>query len=202
MGERARAEASDHAPEDAARLSVPTDGGQAGKAVSLMRKVIAGVLIGIAALAVAIQVVPYGRDHANPPARREPVWDRPETRELARRACFDCHSNETSWPWYTSIAPVSWLAQRDVDEGRRKVNFSEWDRPQKEGRESVKTIRKGTMPPWFYVVLHPQAKLGGADREALIGGLQATLGSTSRREGGRGPGTREDRDDRQRERHR
>jgi len=45
---------------------------------------------------------------------------------MARRACFDCHSNETVWPWYSSIAPVSWLVQRDVDEGREKLNFSDW----------------------------------------------------------------------------
>jgi hypothetical protein len=79
----------------------------------------------------------------------EPRWDGPATRALAVRACYDCHSNETVWPWYSHVAPVSWLTQRDVAEGRRKLNFSEWDRGQKEARESGKTVRKGTMPPWF-----------------------------------------------------
>jgi hypothetical protein len=85
------------------------------------------VLIGALLL---IQLVPYGRDHDNPPVQSEPPWDSPDTRALARQACFDCHSNETEWPAYANIAPVSWLVQRDVDEGRAVLNFSEWQRPQ------------------------------------------------------------------------
>lgn len=77
--------------------------------------------IGLLGLLLAIQLVPYGRDHSNPPGRTEPSWDSPATRELARRACFDCHSNETEWPAYASIAPASWLAQYDVDEGRAPI---------------------------------------------------------------------------------
>ena len=61
---------------------------------------------------VAIQFVPYGRDHANPPADAEPAWDSPDTRTLAKEACFDCHSNETEWPAYSNVAPISWLIQR------------------------------------------------------------------------------------------
>ena len=61
--------------------------------------------------------VPYGRDHVNPPVGAEPSWDSPETRALARQACFDCHSNETEWPAYSTVAPVSWLIQHDVSEG-------------------------------------------------------------------------------------
>jgi hypothetical protein len=56
---------------------------------------------------VAIQLVPYGRDHTNPPVTAEPRWDSPQTRTLAVSACFDCHSNETAWPWYTNVAPFS-----------------------------------------------------------------------------------------------
>ena len=114
-----------------------------------------------------LQLVPYGRRHSNPPVRVEPRWDGPTTRVLAVRACYDCHSNETVWPWYSHVAPVSWLVQRDVDEGRRKLNFSEWDRPQKEAHESAKTVRKGEMPPWFYILIHPDARLtGGGDPDA------------------------------------
>ena len=87
-----------------------------------------------------VQFVPYGGDHTNPRVTQEPVWDRPQTRMLAVRACFDCHSNETVWPWYSNIAPMSWLIQRDVDEGRRKLNYSEWNRGQKEARESAKSL--------------------------------------------------------------
>ena len=83
-------------------------------------------LISLVGLTVAIQAVPYGRAHDNPPVRSEPQWDSPVTRDLVVRACFDCHSNETIWPWYANIAPISWLTTRDVDEGRDELNFSEW----------------------------------------------------------------------------
>jgi mono/diheme cytochrome c family protein len=133
-------------------------------------------LLGIAVLVLAIQIVPYGRNHSNPPGRNEPAWDRPETRALAQRACFDCHSNETEWPAYANIAPVSWLVQHDVDEGREKLNFSEWQRPQKESKEAAQSVREGEMPPWQYVLLHPEAKLSAEERSALIRGLEATIG--------------------------
>jgi len=140
------------------------------------------IVVGMAILFLLVQAVPYGRDHTNPPVRQEPVWDGPRTRELAARACFDCHSNLTDWPWYSNLAPVSWLVQRDVHEGRRKVNFSEWDRPQKEAGESAKATRKGEMPPWYY----PWARLSAAERDALVQGLAASLGQGEG--GGRGEG--------------
>jgi cytochrome c551/c552 len=133
-------------------------------------------LLGIAILVLAIQIVPYGRNHSNPPGRNEPAWDHPETRALARRACFDCHSNETVWPAYANIAPVSWLVEHDVVEGREKLNFSEWQRPQKESKEAAQSVREGEMPPWQYVLLHPEAKLSAEERSALIRGLEATVG--------------------------
>ncbi|HEY5650870.1 MAG TPA: heme-binding domain-containing protein, partial [Acidimicrobiia bacterium] len=91
-----------------------------------MPRWVKGSLVAVAAVAVAIQLVPYGRNHSNPPVVQEPAWDSQQTRELAVAACFDCHSNETEWPWYSNIAPVSWALQRDVDEGREELNFSEW----------------------------------------------------------------------------
>jgi hypothetical protein len=77
------------------------------------------------ALVFLIQFVPYGRDHSNPAVRAEPAWDSPRTRELTVRACYDCHSNETTWPWYTNIAPISWLVQSDVERGRAELNYSD-----------------------------------------------------------------------------
>jgi Haem-binding domain len=133
------------------------------------------VLVG-AALFLLIQAVPFGRTHTNPPVRKEPSWDAPATRGLAVRACFDCHSNETVWPWYAHVAPLSWLIQRDVDEGRKALSFSEWDRPQKEARDSSEKVRKGSMPPWYY----PWARLSAVEREALIRSLEATLGKRPR----------------------
>ncbi|HET8530461.1 MAG TPA: heme-binding domain-containing protein [Methylomirabilota bacterium] len=126
---------------------------------------------------LALQLVPYGRSHTNPTRRVDPAWDTEATRALAVRACYDCHSNETVWPWYSHVAPMSWLLQRDVDEGRRKLNFSEWDRPQKEARESAKAVRKGEMPPWYYTPLHPDARLTAAESQALVRGLETTLGA-------------------------
>jgi heme-binding protein len=143
----------------------------------MMGRVIGRILVVAALLFLAIQVVPYGRRHTNPPTRVEPPWDSAATRGLAVRACFDCHSNETVWPWYSHVAPLSWLTQRDVEKGRRKLNFSEWDRPQKEAGESAKTVRKGKMPPWFYSALHPDSRLAPAEVQALIQGLEATLGA-------------------------
>lgn len=126
------------------------------------------------ALFVVAQLVPYGRDHTNPPVVREPAWDAPATRALAVRACFDCHSNQTRWPWYSHVAPVSWLVQRDVDVGRRAVNFSEWNRPGEEAGESAETVLEGEMPPWFYVIPHPDAGLSAEEKRALAAGLAAT----------------------------
>lgn len=133
------------------------------------------------AVMAAIQLVPYGRDHDNPPVGREPVWDRAETRALAGRACFDCHSNETTWPWYANVAPVSWLVQHDVDEGRVALNFSEWDRTFEEAEESSETVREGEMPMAVYVWMHPAARLDPAERERLARGLELTLGTEQAR---------------------
>jgi hypothetical protein len=143
--------------------------------------------IGTAALLVAIQAVPYGRNHSNPPVAQEPRWDSKQTRALAQRACFDCHSNLTKWRWYSSIAPVSWLVQRDVDGGRGTLNFSEWNRPQDTSAGDIaESARGGSMPPWFYVILHAEAKLNSADKDALVRGLDATLATSPPIAGGGG----------------
>jgi|SRR5687767_15440234 len=139
----------------------------------------------VAVVLVAIQLVPYGRDHRNPPVTQEPRWDRPETRALAMRACFDCHSNETVWPWYTYVAPVSWLTQYDVDEGRRTLNYSEWDRGQREAHESAKSVRTGEMPPWLYLLPRRHARLTASEQATLIAGLEATFGGERARAGDR-----------------
>jgi hypothetical protein len=133
--------------------------------------------LGLFAVLVLLQAIPYGRNHANPPVRVEPLWDTPQTRVFAVRACFDCHSNQTVWPWYSNLAPVSWLVQRDVDEGRERLNFSEWDRPQEEPWEAVEAVSEGEMPPGNYLLLHPSARLAPAEARAFVKGLQATLGS-------------------------
>jgi hypothetical protein len=132
-----------------------------------------------------IQLVPYGRNHTNPPVTQEPKWDTPQTRALAARACFDCHSNLTKWRWYSNVAPMSWLIQRDVDGGRSQFNFSEWNKPQDiSAGDLADSIRSGSMPPWFYVLPHPSAKLNAAEKNALMRGLAATLAASPPKGGG------------------
>ena len=141
------------------------------------------LVVALVMLAV-VQAVPYGANHTNPPVRVEPPWDSERTRRLAGRVCFDCHSNETVWPWFSHVALISWVIQRDVEQGRRVVNFSEWDRRQHEARDSAGTLRRGEMPPRRYVWLHPGVRLSATEREDLLRGLDATLGS--RRSGKKG----------------
>jgi hypothetical protein len=126
---------------------------------------------------------------------KEPAWDSPRTRELAVRACFDCHSNETKWPWYASVAPISWRVQDHVDEGREKLNFSEWDRPQEEAEEAAEVVAEGEMPLWDYLLVHAEARLTADEKRALADGLAATLGEGEGEEGASGLTARRERDD-------
>ena len=130
------------------------------------------IAIGLLALLVVIQLVPYGRDHSNPPGRQI-AWDSKRTERLMADACMDCHSYETKWPWYSNVAPVSWLVLSDVEEGRRALNVSTGDA---ELDEMIETIREGSMPPWQYKPAHPGARLSDKDKQDLIRGLQATFG--------------------------
>jgi Haem-binding domain len=134
------------------------------------------ILLWLLVASVVIQMVPFGHQHTNPPVVREPAWDSPQTRVLAKRACFDCHSNETTWPWYSSVAPVSWLTQRDVNGGRRHLNFSEWNRPQRHAGHAAEEIQKGDMPLWFYLPMHSAARLTDAEKAALVAGFQKMPG--------------------------
>lgn len=121
---------------------------------------------------LAIQVVPYGKDHDNPRTVEEIRWNAPETRALAVRGCFACHSNLTQWPWYTNVAPVSWLTTRDVDDGRAALNFSEWQRPQEvDLQQVVDAIRGKGMPPLQYRALHSDARLSDTERQQLEQGI-------------------------------
>ncbi|MBL8940700.1 MAG: heme-binding domain-containing protein [Archangium sp.] len=124
-----------------------------------------------------MQLVPYGRDHTNPPVKAEPQWTSPEVRALAVRACFDCHSNETKWPGYSNVAPVSWLVQHHVDEGRHELNFSEFDRPQKHAKDAEEELREGEMPMGGYVAMHAEAKLTDAEKKQLGDAFIAMFGS-------------------------
>ena len=124
------------------------------------------ILVGLVVAVFAIQLVPVAR--TNPPVRST-VPAPPEVDRILRRACFDCHSNETVWPPQAFVAPVSWLVVHDVQEGREELNFSEWtpEQQQRAAKKLAKEVEKGDMPPSLYVVAHPAAKLGPDDRALL-----------------------------------
>ena len=134
---------------------------------------------------VVIQLLPYGRNHTNFPVQAEPQWDSPHTRQLASVACFDCHSGATVWPWYSNVAPVSWLLQRDVDKGRSELDFFDLTTRTRKAGEAAESVQEGHMPPRIYTVMHPEANLSLLDRTALIQGLQKTLGVSERGSSGR-----------------
>lgn len=148
----------------------------------------AGVFALPLALFGLIQLVPTGVSYTNPPVVAEPKWDSAQTRALAQRACFDCHSNETAWPWFTRIAPVSWLVAHDVAEGRSRLNFSTWGQPTTGGEggeggrnrpvgaeELVRVIQDGRMPPATYLPLHPSANLTPQEQQQLVQGFLNTF---------------------------
>ncbi len=148
------------------------------------RRLLIGVGIVIAVLILI--TVPVWLFQSDPPTVSEPQWDSPQTRVLAQRACFDCHSNQTTWPWYSRIPPGSWLTTWDVIRGRNHLNFSTYQPGQpigEGGREGgrgggnqiARQINSGEMPPWYYLILHPDAKLTDAEKQQLIQGLQASL---------------------------
>jgi hypothetical protein len=133
------------------------------------------IFVGVVVAGGLMQLIPTGYRRTNPAVIQEPAWDNPRTRELAKRACFNCHSNETAWPWYSRIAPISWLTERDVRAGRSQLNFSEWNKPQPDAIELADQIQDGRMPLWFYLPIHPESKLTPEETTALIDGLQRSL---------------------------
>ncbi len=140
------------------------------------KKVALWIVVILIAGAVAIQLVPYGRDHTNPPVTSQPAWDSPRTEELAAGACFDCHSNQTVWPWYSNVAPGSWLVYRDVQEGREAMNFSEWPAVGGGGllAAAAQKVANGEMPPLQYRLMHGAARLTDEQKQELIDGFKAT----------------------------
>lgn len=148
-----------------------------------MKRSVRRVALGFLVILAGIQFVPV--DRSNPAVETE-VPAPADVRAILRRACYDCHSNETVWPWYSRVAPVSWLVTGDVSEGRRKLNFTTWNRlpaplQVKKLKESWKEISEGEMPPWYYVAVHRGATLSAADRAALskwaLGPVTQAMGS-------------------------
>lgn len=144
------------------------------------------VLLGIGAIAVFVillTVVALMLE-TNPPVTKEPNWDSPQTKALAQRACFDCHSNQTQWPWYDKMPVGSWIAVFDTLRGRRALNFSEWGTQTQRGEggeggrggdDMGRVIQNGSMPPSLYTMMHPNAILNDQEKQQLIDGLAKSL---------------------------
>jgi hypothetical protein len=127
----------------------------------------------VAALAAAIQLVPYGWGHPNPPVTQDAPWPDAESERIARQSCYACHSNETDWPPYSYVAPMSWLVRYDVERGREKLNFSTWDRDDGEADDAAESIIDGEMPLDRYTWIHRDAALTDAEVARLVDALEA-----------------------------
>jgi Haem-binding domain len=135
-----------------------------------MRRLLRAIGIIAVVFLVVAQFVKITR--TNPPVESD-VPAPADVKVALRGACYDCHSNETTWPWYSHVAPVSWLLAYDVSEGREELNFSTWQRydaakQQKKLKETIETLHEGEMPPWYYSILHPAARLADKDRQAIV----------------------------------
>lgn len=127
--------------------------------------------------AVGIQFVPV--DRANPPV--ENVISAPaDVDSVLRRACWDCHSNRTEWPWYSRVAPVSWYVADDVHQGREHMNFTAWPTDPEEARDLIgevgDQVESGAMPPTSYRIMHPEARLTEETRQLLVDWSMASGG--------------------------
>lgn len=126
------------------------------------------LLIVLALIFVGIQFIPVER--TNPPVTQE-VNAPEQVKSILKKACYDCHSNETNWVWYTKVAPVSFLIVNDAKEGRYLVNFSEWNKVR--GKESKireeiwEEVRDEKTPPWQYRIMHSEAKLSDEEKNIL-----------------------------------
>jgi len=139
------------------------------------RKYILWFVIAAVVIFGLIQLIPFGHNHNNPPVVSEPNWSSQQARTLAKEHCFQCHSNETDWPWYSNIAPASWLISMDVIEGRQHFNFSDWQNRPGELNEMVEVIQNGKMPPIQYWMFHPNSRLDSQQKQDLIQALQSSI---------------------------
>lgn len=124
---------------------------------------------------LVIQLIPFGHNRTNPPVVSEPNWSSPQARAIVKEHCFQCHSNETEWTWYSNIAPGSWLIAYDVIEGRDKFNFSDWNNNPEDLDEMVEVIQEGEMPPVQYWIVHPSSRMNSQQKQELITALESSI---------------------------
>jgi Haem-binding domain len=147
-------------------------------------QVLKRVLLAVAIVFVAIQFVPYGWWHDNPPVVDDAPWPDAAAASVARSSCYACHSNETDWPLYSYVAPMSWLVRNDVESGRDEFNFSDWDRSEGDADKAVEVIQEGSMPPDRYTLAHRDASLSAEEQYVLVSALLAMGGEDTRGRGG------------------
>ncbi|HOC44616.1 MAG TPA: heme-binding domain-containing protein [Thermoanaerobaculales bacterium] len=146
-----------------------------------MRRTILILVGALIVILIAIQLVPV--DRSNPPVVAD-FEEPPAVRAVLRASCYDCHSHETSWPWYSRVAPVSWLVAHDIEEGRDHLNFSMWGsydqkRRAKLAEEMWEEVEEGAMPLKMYLLAHPDARLSEAAKATLRDWSLASHGSGS-----------------------
>jgi uncharacterized membrane protein len=146
------------------------------------------ILLTIPLLAIALQFVPAPAK-TNPPVDPTRSFDTvmkppPEVRDILRRACYDCHSDETKWPWYADVAPVSWPVRKHVVDGRRHLNFSQWLKAGEtkytawsDFEEIGISVLDKSMPIPGYDLMHPEAKLTQAERELIAKWVDTAIGA-------------------------
>ena len=127
---------------------------------------------GLVLLFLLLQLIPYGHDHGAPPTTKRASFPAAE-RGLVAAACLDCHSNTTTWPWYSNVAPMSLLVVKDVKDGRETLNFSRWDRPQPSLGEVLESVREGEMPPVQYKLIHGGARVNGAETARIARAMRS-----------------------------
>jgi len=137
---------------------------------------------GILVLPVLVAIQFVRPERTNPPSNPASSFGRivrpsSEMAAILERSCSDCHSNNTVWPWYSRVAPVSWLVVSDVNDGRRHLNLSEWgayssDKARTRMKEMCDEAKSGGMPLWIYTLMHRNAKLSGEDIKAICAAAQ------------------------------
>lgn len=136
-----------------------------------MKKFWLKILLVIVLTGIVIQFIPV--DRTNPPVdAAQTLTATPEVAAILERSCYDCHSNQTVWPWYSYVAPVSWLVASDVDEGREHLNFSEWEGYSERKKigaldEIFEEVAEGEMPLSVYLITHGDAKVSTAELTIL-----------------------------------
>jgi hypothetical protein len=164
-------------------------GGSDGKTIPVAHRLRRPILLvggGLLAIFLALQLVPYGWTKSNPPVTQDAPWPSPEAEAIARTSCYDCHSNETDRPAYSYVAPMSWLVRRDVEAGRKVLNFSEWDRDTGKIDEAADTVEDGEMPLANYTRIHSDARLTDEEAATLVAALEQMADGSD--DGGRGRG--------------